>query len=144
MVFAFLFFLPLFGFGREEVTLILHHHRFIVETARTVSEWTEGLMHRKTLPPDRGMIFIFPDSQVRYFWMKDTPIPLDVLFLDESGTIVSKREMEPDSTKLVSSDKPCDYAIELLGGTIKRFKIRAGERVERLPRRRLPEKSKRT
>lgn len=66
-----------------------------VEVADSASERETGLMHRKKLPIDTGMLFVFRDPQMLTFWMKDTLIPLDILFFDQNGEFVSATQMTP-------------------------------------------------
>lgn len=123
---ALLFFLAASAWAQ---VAIIGRTRIQVEVARTPAEWQKGLMHRKRLPPDRGMLFIFQEEAVRFFWMKDTPIPLDVAFLDSSGKILAIKTMKPFSLEAVSSEKACRYALEVNAGFFKKIKARPGERI---------------
>jgi len=67
----------------------LAHHRFTVEIARTDPERERGLMYRTHMPADHGMLFVFSDAQLRYFWMKNTLIPLDIIFFDAHKRLVN-------------------------------------------------------
>jgi len=83
------------------------------EVARTPAEREQGLMYRESLAKGRGMLFVFPDSQIRSFWMKDTFIPLDIAYLDAELRIVSILPMEPESMDSVSSGQPAMFALEV-------------------------------
>jgi uncharacterized membrane protein (UPF0127 family) len=87
-----------------------------LEVADEESERSTGLMYRDAMPTDRGMLFIFPDESPRRFWMKNTYIPLDILYLDGQGKIVSIKPMRPLNLDGVDSEKPAKFAIELNRG----------------------------
>ena len=90
---------------------------FEVEIARTPQERATGLMFRKTIDDDAGMIFLWRGAGVRQFWMKDTFISLDILFFDDEGTLVHFEDhTEPDSTVLISSLMPVTYVLEIKAG----------------------------
>jgi len=105
-------------------------YRFEVEIAATEETRAHGLMGRDSLAPDAGMLFEFPESAVEAFWMKDTLIPLDMLFIDKTGRIVhiAERAVPYDETP-ISSVVPVTGVLELNGGTVDRLKIRDGDRV---------------
>lgn len=87
-------------------------------------------MQRDSMPTDHGMIFVFPDDQVRQFWMRNTRIPLDILFLDASGRIVSIHQMKPYDESQTSSDFPARYAIELNNGVVATTGAKVGEQLQ--------------
>lgn len=102
-----------------------------VELAATEEERAQGLMFRHQLGVDDGMLFLFPDEQVLSFWMKNTVIPLDMLFIRADGTIAGIVEnAEPQSLKPRSVGKPSRYVLEVNGGWAKRNGVKAGDRVE--------------
>src|SRR4029450_8642685 len=78
------------------------NHLLTVEVAATPAARARGLMFRKELPEDRGMLFVFPDERVLDFWMRNTEIPLSIAFAEASGRIVRIADMEPRSGALVS------------------------------------------
>jgi len=110
--------------------LILLRHPFVAEVARTEAERERGLMYRKSLPPDRGMLFIFPAESIEYFWMKNTLIPLDVAFMDSKGTILTIKTMKPLDETPVSSEKPCKYALEMNAGYFAKIGAKPGDAIK--------------
>lgn len=106
-------------------------HVFRVEIANTPAALEQGLMHRKHLPESRGMLFQFPvPPRVVSFWMKNTLIPLDMLFVARDGTIVSIIEnAEPETLDRRTSAAPVTGVIEINGGLCARLGIMPGDRV---------------
>lgn len=103
---------------------------FKVETADTPAKRELGLQYRKDLAPDSGMIFIFPDSSVQSFWMKNTPIPLDMIFIGADRKIVGIVEQTvPFSLDSRSVPAPSRYVLEINGGLSRRYGIKAGDGV---------------
>jgi hypothetical protein len=107
-----------------------------VEVADSASERERGLMGRRELPADAGMVFIFPADSTSAFWMKDTLIPLSIAFYDESGTIVRILDMEPCTRDpCVLHDPEASYrgALEVNRGAFERWGVREGDvlRLER-------------
>jgi uncharacterized protein len=84
-----------------------------LELARTPAEWEQGLMGRQSLPADSGMLFIFPPGETVGFWMKDTPMPLSIAFIDAAGEVLSVQDMQPFSTDSHFSPAPYHYALEV-------------------------------
>ncbi|MCR9123823.1 MAG: DUF192 domain-containing protein [Phyllobacteriaceae bacterium] len=104
--------------------------RFDLEIARTGDEHMRGLMHRTDLPADRAMLFVFDAAGQRAFWMKDTPLPLDIIFAAEDGTIVRvARDTVPFSTVPIRSGAPALYVLEVHAGTTEALGIVAGDRL---------------
>ena len=100
-----------------------------VEVAATPESRRQGLMNREELPRDRGMLFVFPDSDYRSFWMKDTSIPLSLAYMREDGAITGIHDLEPFSLESVDSRAEVKYALELNRGTFERLGVGAGDRV---------------
>jgi len=91
--------------------------RVDVEIARTPAQLARGLMFRKVLPPDQGMLFIFPDNADHSFWMKNTLIPLDMIFIDETGYIVGIiANAAPTTTTARRVGQASRYVLEVNGG----------------------------
>jgi uncharacterized membrane protein (UPF0127 family) len=105
-------------------------HRFTVELANTPAERERGLMFRESLPPDAGMLFDFQKPHVVAFWMKNTLIPLDMLFIGGDGRIrrIAERAV-PLSLTPISSGVPVQAVLELNSGTAARLKLKPGDRV---------------
>ena len=91
--------------------------RFTVEVADDAIERQQGLMHRQELPRTAGMLFVYHTTRVVSFWMKNTFIPLDMIFLDETGTIVHIHENAvPLDLTSISSQRPTRYVLEINAG----------------------------
>lgn len=105
-------------------------HRFDVEVARTPQEQEKGLMFRRSLAPDGGMLFPMNPPRTASFWMKNTVIPLDMLFIRTDGTIAFvAAETVPYSREPVSAGVPVAAVLELSGGRAGELGIREGDRV---------------
>ena len=105
-------------------------HKFAVEVATTPEQMEQGLMFRQSLAPDAGMIFDFKTPQPAMMWMKNTLIPLDMLFVDARGRVVNIHERAvPLSTAIIAAAAPVRAVIELNGGTTAHLGIKPGDRV---------------
>jgi uncharacterized membrane protein (UPF0127 family) len=119
-------------FKTSELTILTAGgpHKFTIELAITGPEREQGLMFRRSLAPDAGMLFDMDSPTNITMWMKNTFIPLDMLFLDPGGRIVDIHERAvPQSTDIISTRAPARYVIELNGGTAERLGIKIGDRV---------------
>ncbi|WP_372422820.1 DUF192 domain-containing protein [Salinarimonas chemoclinalis] len=106
-------------------------HHFQVELAATEEDRSRGLMYRRSMPADHGMLFDFERIRPVSMWMRNTYIPLDMLFIDADGTIVRiAQDTEPLSERSIRSGQPVLSVLELNGGTARRLGIAAGDRVE--------------
>lgn len=107
-------------------------HDFTVEIARTPVEQEVGLMYRKELAPGRGMLFeMGKPAEKTAFWMKNTLIPLDMIFIAEDGTIVKiHANATPQSLTAISSDQPVTGVLEIAGGEAEKMGIKAGDKVD--------------
>jgi uncharacterized membrane protein (UPF0127 family) len=104
--------------------------QFAVEVAVTSEQRAQGLMYRERLPADAGMLFLYPAARPVSMWMKNTLIPLDMLFIGDDGRILHIAERAiPGSTATISSMQPARAVLELNGGTAARLKIQVGDRV---------------
>jgi uncharacterized membrane protein (UPF0127 family) len=102
---------------------------FRLEVADNEDTRARGLMHRDSMPADHGMIFIFDAHQELNFYMKNTRIPLDILFLDDNARVVSIASMRPYDWSTTSSGSPARYAIELNQGAAARCKVAVGDQL---------------
>ncbi len=104
-------------------------HRFTVEVARTRAEQERGLMFRETLADDRGMLFDWGGMVEAAMWMKNTLIPLDMLFIDADGRIVAIfADTVPGSLDVITAGVPVRAVLELKGGAAKRLGLKPGDR----------------
>jgi uncharacterized protein len=120
--------------GLEQVPLTIESsgktHRFIVEVAGTGEQQAQGLMFRKSLAPDRGMVFPRDPPGDASFWMKNTLIPLDIIFIRPDGTIARIAENTvPMSLDPVPSLEPVGAVLEIAGGRSAELGIKAGDKV---------------
>lgn len=104
-----------------------------VEIAATNNQRQQGLMYRKTLPEQNGMLFIFPQKQIASFWMKNTLIPLDMIFISADLTIVHiEKDVPPckkDPCAVYSSGTPVLYVLETNSGFTNTYTIQEGDSV---------------
>jgi len=119
--------------GKGEISRACFGERCLeLEVARTPNERVEGLMHRDSLSEDSGMLFVFGDVGKYSFWMKNTLIPLDMIWLDEDGRVVHVEhavpcEMDPCETYV--SDVEAFYVLETNAGFVEEVEIRVGDLV---------------
>jgi len=105
-------------------------HTFSIELVENDANRAKGLMYRKELPEGRGMLFDFHREQDVSFWMQNTYIPLDMLFIRADGRILRIAEnTEPLSTRMIPSGGPVRAVLEVIGGTTRKFGIAPGDRV---------------
>jgi hypothetical protein len=119
-------------FPTSELTIIsaTGSHRFKVELAETPAQMTQGLMFRTNLAPDAGMLFDYRRPTAATMWMRNTLIPLDMLFVDAQGRIVNIHERAvPQSDDVIAAAEPVRAVIELNGGTTARLGIEPGDQV---------------
>jgi uncharacterized membrane protein (UPF0127 family) len=120
--------------GLQQVPLTVvsgqKQHRFIVEVAATPEEQANGLMNRANLAPDRGMIFPFDTPRQASFWMKNTLIPLDIIFVRTDGSIANiAANTVPLDLSPVLSIEPVGAVLEIPGGRAAELGIRPGDKV---------------
>ncbi|MBN2301584.1 MAG: DUF192 domain-containing protein [Lentisphaerae bacterium] len=103
---------------------------FEIVVADTPESRERGLMFVRNLPENRGMLFVFQDEEIRSFWMKNTYIPLDIIFISSKGVIV---DIKPNAVPLdespIVSIAPAKYVLEIGGGLATKYHIRAGDSV---------------
>jgi len=120
------------NFATSDLTILTAGgpQQFKIELALSSAQMEQGLMFRRSLAPDAGMLFDFKTPTNVTMWMKNTLIPLDMLFLDEHGRIVDIHERAvPLSTDIIAAAAPARYVIELNGGTAARLGIKPGDQV---------------
>ena len=123
------------SFAAELESLVIRsadkQHHFSVEVVSTPQTRADGLMYRTSLPADGGMLFNFGKTEPISMWMKNTAIPLDMLFIRADGTITNIAERTvPQSLTPVSSSEPVPFVLEINGGVSTRLGIRAGYKVQ--------------
>jgi uncharacterized protein len=119
-------------FEKTELTIFSggSRHRFTVELALTPEQMSQGLMFRRSMPADAGMLFDYRSVQPVSFWMRNTYIPLDMIFILPDGKIAGIHERAvPLDERPISSPVPVRAVLEVNGGTVTRLGIRAGDRV---------------
>jgi len=143
-IILFLILLPsfLFGFGeraysqgegKTSVQLTIKGKKIRVEVARTEEEKSQGLMFRDKLGPDEGMLFIYEREDFLSFWMKNTPLPLSIAFLDHRGKIVDIQDLEPFNLRTHTSARPALYGLEMNKGWFRKNGIKVGDVVQMPP-----------
>ena len=101
-----------------------------VEVAKTIQERRTGLMYRKNLLDNEGMLFIFPSENIIQLWMKNTYIPLDIIFISKNKVVVDiKKNMEKLSETIIKSKVKSKYALELNAGLINKLDIKIGDKI---------------
>lgn len=123
------------GITFEKATLSIvsgeQRHVFKVELATTPAQQERGLMFRKSLADDAGMLFVLAQEQPISMWMKNTLIPLDMVFINKQGTITHiHANAKPKSLATISSNGPVYAVLELAGGVSKKKQIKVGDVVE--------------
>jgi uncharacterized membrane protein (UPF0127 family) len=117
-----------------EIPLTIAGHALTAEVAATTESRTQGLMHRRMLPQNRGMLFVFRELGPHAMWMMNTYIPLSVAFLDESGRIINIADMQPHTRDSHGATRPAKYALEMNQGWFAKHGIKPGAKVEGLER----------
>lgn len=111
-------------------TSILGDISFTVEVFDTNAEREKGLMYRTEMPKNHGALFVFPETKNHVFWMKNTPLALDLIFFDENFKVVGTFEnSRPFSLKTFGINEPSRYVLEVLAGTVKHYGINEKTRV---------------
>ena len=105
-------------------------HRFTVQVAATEEQQEHGLMFYRSLPADQGMIFPYEPPQDVSFWMKNTLIPLDMVFIRADGTIARIATAKPLDETPVPAGEPIAAVLEIRGGRAAELGIRAGDKVD--------------
>lgn len=103
-----------------------------VEIAKTVKERANGFMNREHIQDGTGMLFVFEKEQTLSFWMKDTPTPLSIAFIDKTGYIKEIYDLTPFSLEIIKSAYSCLYALEVPQGWFKKVNVQVGDYFELL------------
>lgn len=117
-----------------EISLAVNGHKLTAEVAANDETRMQGLMHRRVLPENRGMLFVFRETTRHAMWMMNTYIPLSVAFLDERGVIINIADMQPQTQDTHPAARPAKYALEVNQGWFKKRGIVAGAKVEGIER----------
>ena len=115
------------------IPLTINGHKITAEVAATPEQRSTGLMHRFSLRPDHGMIFVFERPEPQSFWMMNTFIPLSIAFIAPDGRIINVDDMAPQDETSHWSKGPALYALEMRKGWFAERGIRAGDVVKGLP-----------
>jgi uncharacterized membrane protein (UPF0127 family) len=119
-------------FPKSELTIetASGKHKFRIEMAVTPNQKTQGLMYRRTMAADAGMLFDYGHAEPVAMWMRNTLIPLDMLFIGTDGRVVNVHERAiPGSLDTIPSNGPVQAVLELNGGTVARLGIKPGDRI---------------
>jgi uncharacterized membrane protein (UPF0127 family) len=108
-------------------------HNIRAEVALRPDERATGLMHRRTLGANEGMLFVFDEPAVQCFWMKNTLLPLSIAFVGDDGRIVSLADMQPQSLQSHCSARPVRFALEMNQGWFAKRGLREGSRLSGAP-----------
>jgi len=117
-----------------EIPLTINGHKLTAEVAYTDPTRTEGLMHRRMLPENRGMLFVFREITLHAMWMMNTHVPLSVAFLDAKGVIINIEDMEPRTQDTHPAARPAKYALEMNKGWFAKRGIKPGAKLEGIER----------
>ena len=130
--------LTLSGAGRADplltYPLAIKGHAIRVEVANTPNTRSTGLMFRRSLPENQGMLFVYENEERHAMWMKNTLIPLSVAFIDRGGRIINIEDMQPQTEDTHAAQESAAYSLEMNQGWFKQRGIRRGDRVRGLER----------
>ncbi|MGE4240001.1 DUF192 domain-containing protein [Ramlibacter sp.] len=112
------------------VKLTIGEHPLDAYVARNAEERALGLMHRREMPENEGMLFMCDEPQPQSFWMKDTPLPLSIAFMDDDGHIVQIGDLEPHCEDAHTCETPVRYVLEVNQGWFSERGIAPGARIE--------------
>ena len=117
-----------------EIALAVNGHKLTAEVAHTDPARAQGLMHRRMLPENLGMLFVFTTTAHHAMWMMNTYIPLSVAFIDERGVIINIEDMKPHTQDTHPAAKPAKYALEMNQGWFGKRGIKPGATVDGIER----------
>ncbi|MFN3860252.1 MAG: DUF192 domain-containing protein [Roseateles sp.] len=117
----------------RSIPLTAGMHVIQAELAVTPEQRAIGLMHRKVMPPNHGMLFVFEEAQPQCFWMKNTLLPLSIAFLADDGSIVNIADMKPLDETSHCSAKPVRFALEMNQGWFAKRGLKVGSKLKGQP-----------
>ncbi|MFG6413741.1 DUF192 domain-containing protein [Roseateles sp. DC23W] len=117
----------------RSIPLTAGMHVIQAEVAQTDRERAIGLMHRKDMPANHGMLFVFDEASPQCFWMKNTLLPLSIAFVADDGSIVNIADMKPMDETSHCSSKPVRYALEMNKGWFAKRGLKAGAKLKGQP-----------
>ena len=118
-----------FPFKLKTKTITVNQQEFTVEIATTPNQLSRGLSNRTQLCQNCGMLFIFPYSQILSFWMKDTLIPLDMIFINKDGKVVNYVTAPINDLRIYNSSSSALYCLELNAGIANKLNLKPGDNV---------------
>lgn len=114
--------------------LCIRGYCFSVEIAKTRASQAKGLMFRREMPEDKGMLFVYQDEQPRSFWMKNTLIPLDIIFLNENKEVVAIEKnalpCEGDTCSSIKPQEKAQYVLELCANIADKINLKVGDKLD--------------
>ena len=110
-------------------TVKINNAKLRVKLALTGKQMAKGLMDIAEMPENEGMLFCYPEEKILTFWMKSTPIPLSIAFIDKDKKIIQIEDLEPYDESSVSSDTPAKWALEANQGWFDRNNISVGDKI---------------
>ena len=113
----------------EIIELTANFHRIEAEVAANQASRMQGLMHRKSMAPNRGMLFVFPKAERFCMWMRNTLLPLSVAFLDDQGKILNIEDMKPETEDNHCAGTPARFALEMNRGWFAEKGIQPGQHI---------------
>jgi uncharacterized protein len=126
-------FVAVFSARPDFKSLVIGSHRFAIEIADTPEKHTLGLMFRQKISDDFGMLFVFPDDEVRFFWMKNTLVHLDIIYLNRNKQVIEiARNVPPcqaDPCPSYSSVAPARYVLEIRGNLAAELQLKVGDKI---------------
>lgn len=109
-------------------------HLITAEVANTFQSRMVGMMYRESTPPNHGMLFVFESKAPQCFWMRNTPLPLSIAFIEDDGTVTQIEDMAPKSDTTHCSKKPVRFALEMEQGWFAKRGVAPGAKIGGLPK----------
>ncbi len=123
------------GYAKPPIKpLTIGNQTIQAEIVATPADRQHGLMFRESMPANQGMLFVFDDVASHCFWMKNTPLPLTIGFIDEAGKLINTLDMAPFDESSHCPTKPAKYALEMNKGWFAKHNVKAGAIVKGLPK----------